>query len=95
MLKREDNIQEKLEHNLLEFIETWKSTYKIFFNFLICFYHTFLKERTEFCMFDKAIFWSRDGQISGPRSPKQNTFCTPAPNSLCVVSVPLSLISTF
>jgi len=33
MLKREDNIQEKLEHNLLEFIETWKSTYKIFFNF--------------------------------------------------------------
>jgi hypothetical protein len=37
-------------------------------------------------MCDKSIFWSSNGQISGARSPKQNTFCTLAHNS-CVSSV--------
>jgi hypothetical protein len=86
MLKRAENIQEKLAHNLLEFIETWNPAYKIFFIFFYLFLSRFFKERTEYCMFDTDMFWTKDGQTSSARSSRQNTVFTLASNS-CVSSV--------
>lgn len=53
--KADNTIQEKLAHNLLEFIVKLNSGYKILFIFYLLLSRFFLKERLEYCMSDKGI----------------------------------------